>query len=201
MSSGSKSLGRTSWGRLPPWAVPATARGALRPSGHGDKLPPWQGNPSGFCTSADPAREGGAENWAPSCPQHAFLPSTLLQLPATAIYTAGDPLVPKLPQITSQLRVTAPLNTRVQVPTGVCPTGTGRRVPRSPDLGCLHKVSCTCFRAAAWASQGPGNVGWSHSVMKCPCIPVVLSQDLASERLLIQMRSGITKGFIFQEAY
>lgn len=30
---------------------------------------------------------------------------------------------------------------------------------------------------------------------------MALSQDLVGEWLLIQMRSGITKGFVFQEAY
>lgn len=109
--------------------------------------------------------------------------------------------MPKLPQNTSQLRVTVLLTARVQVPTRVCPAGTGLRVPRSPDLGCLGKASCTCFGAAAWASQGRGDAGWGHSVTKRPCGPAVLSQDLASERLLSQMRSGITKGFVFQEAY
>lgn len=54
---------------------------------------------------------------------------------------------------------------------------------------------------AVGVSQGCGDVGQSHPVTKRPCTPTALSQDLASEQLLIQMRSGITKGFVFQEAY
>lgn len=85
---------------------------------------------------------------------------TLLQPPRPQLkIQLGTHLCPNCPKPVAQLRVTALLNTRVQVPTRVCPTGTRAPVPRSPDLGCVGKVSCTCSRAAAWAPRGRGDVG------------------------------------------
>lgn len=103
----------------------------------------------------------------------------------------------------------------------LCP-GAPKHVP-APCPSTPEHVSHCHHTCAPWElAHGPGSPNlsqvsalghhrdmgtgtWGHG-MKPLCYetslhPMALSQDLVSERLLIQMRSGITKGFVFQEAY
>lgn len=83
----------------------------------------------------------------------------------------------------------------------MCPMGTRTCVPRSPDLG-----QGELAHASGQQRGHPRDVGtWGGGIellrYETSLHPRSAQGRFMSKRLLIQMRLGITKGFVFQEAY